>query len=202
MMENMKETVTYCLGDLDELYDRECRTIYINNIIDESTSESITYMIMKYNRDDRGKSIENRKPIFIYINSLGGSVSDGFAIIDAVVASKTPVYTVNIGTSYSMGFLIFLSGIKRYATINSTFLCHEGSSSVYDTMSKAKDRMEFENNQMEKHIMDYVLSRTHISESLYQEQYRKEWYMYPEEAKKLGVVTDIVGIDCDIDDII
>lgn len=201
-MENMKETVTYCLGDLDELYDRECRTIYINNIIDESTSESITYMIMKYNRDDKGKSIENRKPIFIYINSLGGSVSDGFAIIDAVVASKTPVYTVNIGTSYSMGFLIFLSGTKRYATINSTFLCHEGSSSVYDTMSKAKDRMEFENNQMEKHIMDYVLSRTHISESLYQEQYRKEWYMYPEEAKKLGVVTDIVGIDCDIDDII
>lgn len=201
-MENMKETVTYCLGDLDELYDRECRTIYINNIIDESTSESITYMIMKYNRDDKGKSIEDRKPIFIYINSLGGSVSDGFAIIDAVVASKTPVYTVNIGTSYSMGFLIFLSGIKRYATINSTFLCHEGSSSVYDTMSKAKDRMEFENNQMEKHIMDYVLSRTHISESLYQEQYRKEWYMYPEEAKKLGVVTDIVGIDCDIDDII
>lgn len=201
-MENMKETVTYCLGDLDELYDRECRTIYINNIIDESTSESITYMIMKYNRDDKGKSVENRKPIFIYINSLGGSVSDGFAIIDAVVASKTPVYTVNIGTSYSMGFLIFLSGTKRYATINSTFLCHEGSSSVYDTMSKAKDRMEFENNQMEKHIMDYVLSRTHISESLYQEQYRKEWYMYPEEAKKLGVVTDIVGIDCDIDDII
>lgn len=201
-MENMKETVTYCLGDLDELYDRECRTIYINNIIDESTSESITYMIMKYNRDDKGKSIEDRKPIFIYINSLGGSVSDGFAIIDAVVASKTPVYTVNIGTSYSMGFLIFLSGTKRYATINSTFLFHEGSSSVYDTMSKAKDRMEFENNQMEKHIMDYVLSRTHISESLYQEQYRKEWYMYPEEAKKLGVVTDIVGIDCDIDDII
>lgn len=201
-MENMKETVTYCLGDLDELYDRECRTIYINNIIDESTSESITYMIMKYNRDDKGKSIEDRKPIFIYINSLGGSVSDGFAIIDAVVASKTPVYTVNIGTSYSMGFLIFLSGTKRYATINSTFLCHEGSSSVYDTMSKAKDRMEFENNQMEKHIMDYVLSRTHISESLYQEQYRKEWYMYPEEAKKLGVVTDIVWIDCDIDDII
>lgn len=201
-MENMKETVTYCLGDLDELYDRECRTIYINNIIDESTSESITYMIMKYNRDDKGKSIEDRKPIFIYINSLGGSVSDGFAIIDAVVASKTPVYTVNIGTSYSMGFLIFLSGTKRYATINSTFLCHEGSSSVYDTMSKAKDRMEFENNQMEKHIMDYVLSRTHISESLYQEQYRKEWYMYPEEAKKLGVVTDIVGIGCDIDDII
>ena len=201
-MENMKETVTYCLGDLDELYDRECRTIYINNIIDESTSESITYMIMKYNRDDKGKSIEDRKPIFIYINSLGGSVSDGFVIIDAVVASKTPVYTVNIGTSYSMGFLIFLSGTKRYATINSTFLCHEGSSSVYDTMSKAKDRMEFENNQMEKHIMDYVLSRTHISESLYQEQYRKEWYMYPEEAKKLGVVTDIVGIDCDIDDII
>ena len=201
-MENMKETVTYCLGDLDELYDRECRTIYINNIIDESTSESITYMIMKYNRDDKGKYIEDRKPIFIYINSLGGSVSDGFAIIDAVVASKTPVYTVNIGTSYSMGFLIFLSGTKRYATVNSTFLCHEGSSSVYDTMSKAKDRMEFENNQMEKHIMDYVLSRTHISESLYQEQYRKEWYMYPEEAKKLGVVTDIVGIDCDIDDII
>ena len=69
-------------------------------------------------------------------------------------------------------------------------------------MSKLKDRMEFELGQMEQYIREYVVSRTNITEDEYIKNYRKEWYFYSEEAKNLGVVTHIVGKDCDVDEIL
>ena len=201
-MESAKEIFNYSLNDKDEIYDRENRRLYLNSDIDESIIDSFVYMIMKYNREDMGTPIEERKPIILYINSSGGSVTDGFGLIDIIIASKTPVYTVNQGICYSMGFLIFLAGQNRYAMKNSTFLCHDGSSFAFGSMSKIKDRLEFETGQMEKHIMDYIVSRTTISEKLYKKNYKTEWYMYPEEAKQYEVVTHIVGEDCDIEAII
>lgn len=201
-MNEIKEIVNYCLEDKDELYDRASRRLYLNSEVDETIVDTIVYMIMKYNREDFGMPIENRKPIILYINSPGGNVTDGFSLIDYIIESKTPVYTVNQGICYSMGFLIFLAGQKRYSMKNATFLCHDGQSFAFGSMSKLKDRLEFETGQMEKHIMDYILSRTNISEKLYKENYKTEWYMYPDEAKENGILTHIVGVDCDIDEIL
>ena len=50
--------------------------------------------------------------------------------------------------------------------------------------------------------MDYIISRTTISKELYKQNYKTEWYMYPDEAKKHGILTHIVGVDCDIDEIV
>lgn len=118
------------------------------------------------------------------------------------MTSKTPVYTINLGTAYSMGFLIFIAGTKRFSMPSATYLLHDGSSFAWDSTNKLKDRVEFEAGEMEEHTKKYIVERTNISEEKYMENIRKEWYFYPEEAKKLGVVTHIVGTDCDIDEII
>ena len=201
-MSEIKEVLNLCLQDRDELYDREARRLYLNSEVDETIIDNLVYSILRWNREDKGIPTKEREPIILYINTLGGSVSDGFSLIDFILESKTPVYTVNQGVCYSMGFLIFLSGDKRYSMNNSTFLMHDGSSMAFGSVSKVKDRVEFETGQMEEHIKDYVLSRTSISDELYQEQYRKEWYMYSNEAKKYGITTHIVGVDCDIDEIL
>ena len=174
-MRQIKEVINYGLDDNDELYDRENRTLFLNNEVNEDVFDSLVYMIMKYNRDDKGKPIEERTPIKIYINTPGGSVSDGFGLIDAIIASNTPVYTINQATCYSMGFLIFLAGDKRFSMPNATFLCHEGSGFSFGAISKIKERLEFETIQMEKHIMDYIVSRTNISEELYKANYKTEY---------------------------
>jgi ATP-dependent protease ClpP protease subunit len=101
-----------------------------------------------------------------------------------------------------MGFLIFLAGDKRYAMTHSEFLMHDGSSFAADSTAKMKDRMEFETQQIEVMLKNYIMNRTTISEELYEDKYRVEWYMLPEEAKEHGIVTHIVGTDCDIDEII
>ena len=200
--EKIKENYNICYEDTFQIEDLEERHLYINGEINEFSIENIVYHILRYNRMDKDIPREDRKPILIYINSPGGSVTDGYGVIDAILQSKTPVYTINQATCYSMGFLIFLAGEKRYGMPNSTFLCHDGSSFAYDSMSKLKDRMEFETGQMEQHTKEYILSRTTINEKTYNKKYRTEWYMYSEEAQNYNVVTHIVGKDCDIDEII
>lgn len=196
------ECYNYVYSDRYEMEDVENRRMYINCAIDEFVVTDLAYHIMRYNRMDKDIPVEERKPIVIYINSPGGNVTDGYALIDAIMTSKTPVYTVNLGIAYSMGFLIFIAGERRYSMPSATFLCHDGASGGFDSMNKLKDRIEFETGQMEQHTEEYVLSRTSITRRQYRDNHRKEWYFYPEEAKKLGVVTHVVGKDCTMDDIL
>lgn len=197
-----KEVVSLTPYDELEFEEIRNRRLYINSIIDEEIISSIVFHILKYNREDKGVPIESRKPIILYINSPGGSVIDGYGLIDAILCSKTPVYTVNQALCASMGFLIFLAGQKRFSMPRSEFLLHDGFTGGMDSSAKMKDRMEFEAYQIEPMTKKYVLERTKISDETYDIKYRVEWYMLPKEAKENGVVTHIVGEDCDVDEIV
>ena len=201
-MKNVKSVIQMSYTDEFEVNDLKERRLFINDEIDSCIIDSIVYHILRYNKEDKGLAIKDRKPIYLFLNSNGGSVVDGYGVIDVMMTSKTPIYTINQASCFSMGFLIFLAGQKRYAMPRSEFLMHDGSTFSWDSMAKAKDRMEFEAVQLEQVTKQYILSRTKIDEKLYDEKYRVEWYMLPEEAKRLGICTDIIGIDCDIDDIV
>lgn len=206
-MENMdnKEFKNICnvsyiekfeINDLDE------RRLYINSGIDECVIDSIVYHILRYNRLDKDIPVDKRKPIYLYLNSPGGSVVNGYGLVDVIQASKTPVYTINQALCASMGFLIFLAGHKRYSMKRSQFLMHDGSTAGWDSTAKMKDRMDFETNQLEQMTKEYIMSRTNIDNDLYDAKYRVEWYMLPQEAKQHGIVEYIIGEDCLLDEIV
>jgi ATP-dependent Clp protease protease subunit len=150
---------------------------------------------------DKGIKIEDRKPILLYVTSNGGSLVDGFELIDVMLLSKTPIYTINLGYQYSMGFLIGLAGSKRYGTKNATYLLHDGQNMVWNSSSKVMDQMKFQEKQEAK-IKDYVLSRSKLTSEEYDEKYRVEWYLFNPEAKEKGFCDYIIGEDCDIDEIL
>lgn len=200
-MENIKETYNYCYGDRFDIEDLEARNLYINCPIDEDVIESAVYHILRYNKLDKGIPKSERKPIKLYINSPGGSVVDGYGLIDAILTSETPVYTINQALCASMGFLIFIAGHKRYSMQHSEFLMHDGSTFGWDSTAKMKDRMDFETKELEQMTKNYIISHTKIDEKLYDEKYRVEWYFLPKLAKEIGVVDYIVGQDCSIDEI-
>lgn len=194
-----------CNVDYDDIFrdeDVSNRCLYISDDIDEGTVESIAYQIMRYNRIDIDVPKEKRVPIRLYINSRGGSVSDGFGIIDAILHSVTPVYTVNMAMCASMAFLIYIAGSRRFAMPHSQFLMHDGSTMGYDSVAKMKDRMDFETGQLEDMTKQYIMSRTSIDEEMYKRKYLCEWYFLPEEGKKVGAVDAIVGVDCALCDIL
>lgn len=187
--------------DVFYLRDLKQRKLFIStNICQETVDDAIRH-IMQINREDMGVAREDRKPIILYVTSNGGDVDAGFALIDVILSSETPVYVINQGYQYSMGFLIGLAGHKRFAMPHAKFLMHDGSQFIYNSGAKAQDQMEF-NKRMEERIKKYVLSRTKITSEMYDSQMRKEWYMFADEAKKLGVTDYIIGEDCTINDII
>lgn len=187
--------------DVFYLRDLKQRKLFIStNICQETVDDAIRH-IMQINREDMGVAREDRKPIILYVTSNGGDVDAGFALIDVILSSETPVYVINQGYQYSMGFLIGLAGHKRFTMPHAKFLMHDGSQFIYNSGAKAQDQMEF-NKRMEERIKQYVLSRTEITSEMYDSQMRKEWYMFADEAKKLGVTDYIIGEDCTINDII
>lgn len=189
------------VDDVFYLRDLKQRKLFISmDICQDSVNDAIRH-IMQINREDMGIAREDRKPIILYVTSNGGDVDAGFALIDVILSSETPVYVINQGYQYSMGFLIGLAGHKRFAMPHAKFLMHDGSQFVYNSGAKAQDQMEF-NKRMEERIKKYVLSRTKITSEMYDSQMRKEWYMFADEAKELGVTDYIVGEDCTINDII
>lgn len=188
------------VDDVFYIRDLQQRKLFINSDIDEiSVSETVKH-IMQFNREDNLNSVNpmKRTPILLYITSNGGDVGAGFELIDTILNSKTPVYTINLGYQYSMAFLIGLAGHKRFSMPNAKFLMHDGSSFVYGTGTKVQDQMEFR-KRVEERIKDYVLENSNLNSELYDEKLRVEWYMFADEAKKRGFVDYIIGEDCDMD---
>ena len=196
------ESFNYTYADKFAMEDEYSRHIYINNDIDENIVESAVYHIFRYNSIDKDVSLEKRKPIIIYINSLGGDIIDGYSLVDAICVSETPIYTVNIGCCFSMAFLIYIAGHKRYSMVHSEFLLHEGSISMGNSMAKFKDHFDFHFNQVEQSTKEYILEHSKISEEVFDKNSRREWFFLPEEGKNLGVVDYIVGKDCKLNEII
>lgn len=198
------ETALVENGMLDDyMYLRELkqRRLFLDEEVNNDTVRPIVKAILRYNREDKDIPIDERQPILLYLNTIGGEVDSGYELIDIIIESKTPVYIINTGYCYSMGFMIYIAGDKRFATRNAKFLLHDGTTIVGDSSSKARDRMNF-NDRIEARLRDAVLTWTKISKDEYDEHSRTEWYMFSDEAKSLGIVDAIVGVDCDIDSII
>lgn len=191
------------IEDLFYLKDLQQRKLFMNTNVEQSTIMDVVHKIMQFNREDKNNNVpvEERVPILFYLTSNGGEVDAGFELIDVIQHSKTPVYTINLGYQYSMGFLIGLAGHKRFASPNAKFLMHDGSQLVWDSGMKAQDRMAFQ-KRIEDRTKEYVLSRTSITSKKYDSKLREEWYMFADEAKELGVIDCIIGVDCDMDEVV
>ena len=190
-----------CVDDMFFLRDVQNRKFFLNCGVDQTTVHDIARHILQINSEDAGIAKEERKPIRLYIASNGGSVVDGFELIDVIESSVTPVYTVVLANAYSMGFLISLAGHRRYALRSASFLHHDGSNLVWDSGTKAQDQMEF-NKRFDEHIKAYVLSHSKITEEEYDSKLRVEWYLFANEAKEKGFVDYVVGVDCPLEDVI
>lgn len=189
--------------DMSEIL-KDCidhRVLVLNQEIDDAVIDNYMLYIMKWNREDKNIPVEKRNPIYLYINSVGGDIWSGFALLDAILSSETKVIGVGMGLVASMAYYIYIACHERYAFKNTVLLQHDGVTTVSNTSSKAKDAMKFFDT-MNEQVREFVISHTKISVEFYESIYEKEYYMYAAEAKSLGCVDKIIGVDCNLSDIL
>jgi ATP-dependent Clp protease protease subunit len=169
-----------------ELY----RKILLSDNIKADTVKGINETIMNINHDDNLKEADykdwDRKPINLFINSFGGSVYDGLALVDVIKQSKTPVHTISIGSSMSMGFWIYLAGHKRYVGENATLMFHDITTWVWDKTEAIKQELN-EVLRLQKIICNEVTSTSMVKQETLDDYITRkaEWYIPADEAIKL-----------------
>lgn len=176
-----------------ETFDFTERTIYLTEEIKPELAVSIFEIIRFWNKVDKEDEIpvEEREPIKIYINTPGGDLDGVLSIISAIQASVTPVYTYNIGTAYSGGFFICIAGHKRFALSHTSFMFHEGAAMDGGDAHKFFQHVDFYRYQLTR-LKAHVLNSTKITSDLYEEHKKDDWFLDQDDAKKLGVIDEVI----------
>ncbi len=184
--------------ELVEFYRRlSDREIVWNDIITDCMIDVPLYII-KWNKEDANVPVEERKPIKIFINTNGGDLSVTMLTASVIALSKTPVITIGMGRAYSGGALLLMSGHKRLIFDSTSVLIHDGSSGAIGDTGKVLDSLEFTKDS-EDRVIQFILSHTRITSELMKENYRRDWYMFSEDAIYYGVADKIIT---DIDEVL
>lgn len=191
---------SYGLGEAILLSELDSRIFYLDEEVNSDTLRNVTMFIIKSNIQDAGLPVEERIPIKIVINSPGGSVFDGLALVDAINISVTPVFTIAMGYCMSMGFSIMCAGHVRFSLPHSTFLYHDGSTGIIDSTMKFKDAVKFY-DKIDETLDKLIASRTKLTVKELEDRKRQENFWIAEDAKDLGIVDYIIGEDISIEDV-
>ncbi len=177
------------------------RDLFFIKQVDQASIGDITQRIIEINQDDehlkKVYSIYGLKyepePIKIYIDSYGGYVYQCFGLLSVMERSETPIHTIVTGCAMSCGFMMLISGHKRFAHKLSTPLYHQVSSGAFGTVKEMEEKLE-ESKRLQEQLESIVKEKTNISKKKLKEilDNKKDWYMTSEEALSLGVVDEIL----------
>ena len=163
------------------------RIIFIGTPIDDYVANSIVAQLLFLQMEDP------KKDVHVYINSPGGSVSDGMAIYDTLNFMQCDVVTYCIGTAASMAAVLLAAGTKgkRYALPNSRVMIHQPSGGIQgqasDILITAKEILRW------RKVLNEVLS-TQSGQPIdkIEKDTDRDYYMTAYEAKEYGLIGEVV----------
>lgn len=167
------------------------RNFFINDEITDELLNQLSYWILYWNRKDKDIPEIDRKPIKIFINSVGGSLDVQAILCNLIELSKTPIIGIAMGMVASAASLIFMACHCKLIMPNAYLLVHQGSAALsgnYGDIAAAMEDYEKTVRQME----DFIIAHTDYTEEEVRDKIRKDWYIKADEAIKRGVADEII----------
>ncbi|PKQ15372.1 MAG: ATP-dependent Clp endopeptidase, proteolytic subunit ClpP [Actinobacteria bacterium HGW-Actinobacteria-7] len=163
------------------------RVIFLGSAIDDHVANLVIAQLLHL------ESADPEKDINLYINSPGGSVTDGLAIYDTMQFIKPKVSTICIGQCASMGAVLLAAGApgKRFALPHSRVLIHQPwggtQGQVTDIEIQAKEMLRMRNQ------LDEILAR-HTGQTVEKIHLdtERDNIMMADEAKAYGLVDEVL----------
>lgn len=163
------------------------RTVLINGpigYVEESDNE------IKAKLKELGSS---KEPIFVLINSPGGSVDVGNEIVSLMQAADGPVYTVCTALCASMAAVILEHGTKRFALDRATVMFHDASGGARGSLGQMNSILQFYRRGIEK-TNRYIAARSSMKYEEFMELQKDNLWIDAEDAKSLNLVDDLVRL--------
>ena len=137
------------------------------------------------------------KEISFYINSPGGSITDGMAIVDTMNYIKCPVSTICVGLAASMGSVLLTCGAKgkRFATPNSEILIHQPLISGGLAGQTTEIKIHADHMVKTREKLNKLLSeKTGQSLEQIEKDTERDHYMTAQEALEYGLIDEIIDV--------
>ena len=166
------------------------RIIFLGEDVNATTASLVVAQLLFLESEDPDKEIN------LYINSPGGSVTDGLAIVDTMNYIKCPVSTTCIGLAASFGAVLLANGEKgkRYATPNAEILIHQPLIGGHGITGQTTDiKIHAENMIKTRERLNRILSdRTGKPLEQIMQDTERDHYMAAEEALEYGLIDEIL----------
>jgi ATP-dependent Clp protease protease subunit len=163
------------------------RIIFLGGAVTDDSANVIVAQLLYLMSNNKKQDIN------IYINSPGGSVSAGLAIMDAMKFVPCDVATYCIGQAASMGAFLLAAGTpgKRYALPSSRIMIHQPSGGMEGTASDVEIQVE-EIIRIKKYLNEKLAEHCGKSVEEIARDTDRDRFMNAEQAKSYGIIDDII----------
>ncbi len=164
------------------------RIIFLGDAIDDHVANVVVAQMLFLEKESNDKDIE------LYINSPGGSVTDGLAIYDTMQMLKCDVATICVGQAASMGAVLLAAGApgKRVCLEHSRVMIHQVSAGFQGTAIDINIQAQeiLRTNQI---LHDIIAQHTGKPVDEVLQATSRDNFMTAEEAKQFGIVDVVLG---------
>ncbi len=163
------------------------RIVFLGEQVNAQTANLVVAQLLFLANEDPKRDIK------LYINSPGGSVYDGLAIIDTMNYIEPDVQTIGIGLQASMGAMLLACGAKgkRYLLPNSRVMIHQPSSGTEGKITDQEIALK-EGIEIKKRLSEIFAERTGKSAKQVEKDMDRDNWMSAVEAKAYGIVDEVL----------
>ena len=163
------------------------RIVFLGDEVTPETANLVVAQLLFLDSQDHAD-------ISFYINSPGGSVYDGLAILDTMNLVKSDVATYGVGLQASMGAVLLANGTKgkRYMLPHAKTMIHQPSSGTRGKVTDMEIDLK-ESLAVKDELVRIMVAATGQNEAKLREDMERDYWMTPQEAKDYGIVDHIVG---------
>lgn len=181
-----KEEVTLGKKTITHLKLNLSRTLFLNSEVSAQSVDVIIESLKKLNTGDQ--------PIYLLIDSPGGSVVDGASLISQMEAMRVPINTVCLKLCASMAALIHQYGTNRYALDRAVLMFHPASGGAEGQLPNMLALL----NMLDRYtgrMNEYIINRSGMNRDKYHKYVAYGLWIDTEDALANGLVDGIVSID-------
>ncbi|MBR6134473.1 ATP-dependent Clp protease proteolytic subunit [Candidatus Saccharibacteria bacterium] len=163
------------------------RVVFLGDQVTPETANIVIAQLLHLAYEDPKKDIK------LYINSPGGSVYDGLAIIDTMNYIEPDVQTIGIGLQASMGAMLLSSGAKgkRYALPNARIMIHQPSSGTEGKITDQEIALK-EGIYLKKRLAEMFAKNTGKALTQVEKDMDRDNWMSAQEAKDYGIIDEVI----------
>ena len=163
------------------------RVIFMGEEVNSATANIVIAQLLHLAYEDPKKDIK------LYINSPGGSVYDGLAIIDTMNYIEPDVQTIGIGLQASMGAMLLSSGAKgkRFALPNARIMIHQPSSGTEGKITDQEIALR-EGVYLKKVLAEMMAKNTGKTLAQVEKDMDRDNWMSAKEAMEYGIIDEVI----------